>query len=95
LTQAEPPHCSGLYCKEKHNFRASLQNGFRFPALFEALSFVNNGNVRRVGGLAHINNGLGYLENSYTLASVNAFNAAYNKDRNTALATTRSIVLQH
>ncbi len=65
---------------EKHNFRASIQNGFRFPALFEALSFVNNGNVRRVGGLPYINEGLGYLENSYTLASVNTFNAAVNKD---------------
>lgn len=70
---------------EKHNFRASFQNGFRFPALFEALSFVNNGNVRRVGGLSYINNGLGYLENSYTLSSVNAFNAAYNKDRDPSL----------
>lgn len=70
---------------EKHNFRASFQNGFRFPALFEALSFVNNGNVRRVGGLSYINEGLGYLENSYTLASVNAFNAAYNKDRDASL----------
>ncbi|WEK36292.1 MAG: TonB-dependent receptor [Candidatus Pseudobacter hemicellulosilyticus] len=70
---------------EKHNFRASFQNGFRFPALFEAMSFVNNGNVRRVGGLSYINEGLGYLENSYTLASVNAFNAAYNKDRDPAL----------
>ena len=65
---------------EKHNFRASIQNGFRFPALFEALSFVNNGNVRRVGGLEYINEGLGYLENSYTLTSVNNFNAAVNKD---------------
>lgn len=65
---------------EKHNFRASWQNGFRFPALFEALSFVNNGNVRRVGGLAYINEGLGYLENSYTLASINTFNNAVNKD---------------
>jgi iron complex outermembrane receptor protein len=65
---------------EKHNFRASIQNGFRFPALFEALSFVNNGNVRRVGGLSYINEGLGYLENSYTLRSVNTFNAAVNKD---------------
>ena len=65
---------------EKHNFRASYQNGFRFPALFEALSFVNNGNVRRVGGLSFINEGLGYLDNSYTLASVNSFNAAVNKD---------------
>lgn len=65
---------------QKHNFRASFQNGFRFPALFEALSFVNNGNVRRVGGLSYINEGLGYLENSYTLTSVNTFNAKVNAD---------------
>lgn len=65
---------------KKHNFRATFQNGFRFPALFEALSFVNNGNVRRVGGLSYINEGLGYLDNSYTLTSVNTFNAAVNKD---------------
>ena len=72
---------------EKHNFRASYQNGFRFPALFEALSFVNNGNVRRVGGLPYINEGLGYLDNSYTLVSVNAFNAAVNKDLVTGLTS--------
>ncbi|HET9430322.1 MAG TPA: TonB-dependent receptor, partial [Chitinophagaceae bacterium] len=46
----------------------------------EAISFVNNGNVRRVGGLSYINEGLGYLDNSYTLASVNAFNAKVNSD---------------
>jgi iron complex outermembrane recepter protein len=61
---------------ENHNFRASYQNGFRFPSLFEALSFVNNGNVRRVGGLARVNEGLGFLENSYTLTSIDQFNAA-------------------
>ncbi|MCY7352694.1 MAG: TonB-dependent receptor [Cytophagaceae bacterium] len=65
---------------EKHNFRLSYQNGFRFPALFEALSFVNNTNVRRVGGLARVNEGLGYLENSYTLASIDNFTAAVNAD---------------
>ena len=65
---------------QKHHFRISFQNGFRFPALFEAVSFVNNGNVRRVGGLAYINEGLGYLDNSYTLSSVNTFNAAVNRD---------------
>jgi len=64
--------------KENHNFRASFQNGFRFPSLFEALSFVNNGNVRRVGGLARVNQGIGFLENSYTLTSIDAFNAAVN-----------------
>ncbi|RPE13992.1 TonB-dependent receptor [Chitinophaga lutea] len=75
------PRIAAVYTlAQKHNFRASWQNGFRFPALFEALSFVNNGNVRRVGGLSYINEGLGYLENSYTLASVNTFNNAVNRD---------------
>ncbi|WP_116789029.1 TonB-dependent receptor [Flavobacterium psychrotrophum] len=64
--------------KQNHNFRASFQNGFRFPSLFEALSFVNNGNVRRVGGLARVNDGIGFLENSYTLTSIDQFNAAVN-----------------
>lgn len=74
------PRIAAVYTlAKKHNFRASFQNGFRFPALFEALSFVNNGNVRRVGGLPYINDGLGYLDNSYTLTSVNTFNAAVNK----------------
>lgn len=75
------PRIAAVYTLAKnHNFRVSYQNGFRFPALFEALSFVNNGNVRRVGGLSYINDGLGYLENSYTLASINNFNAAVNTD---------------
>ncbi len=77
---------------EKHNFRLSYQNGFRFPALFEALSFVNNGNVRRVGGLPYINEGLGYLDNSYTLASVNVFNAAVNKDVTNGLSANEAAV---
>jgi outer membrane receptor protein involved in Fe transport len=41
---------------------------------------VNNGNVRRVGGLLKANEGLGYLENSYTLASIDQFISAVNKD---------------
>ena len=65
---------------KQHNFRASFQNGYRFPSLFEALSFVNNGNVRRVGGLSKVNDGLGYLENSYTLASIDKFTSAVNAD---------------
>jgi outer membrane receptor protein involved in Fe transport len=75
------PRIAAVYTlKEKHNIRASYQNGYRFPALFEALSFLNNTGVRRVGGLEDINKGLGYLENSYTLESVDAFNAAVNAD---------------
>lgn len=65
---------------EKHNIRFTYQNGFRFPSLFEALSYVNNAGVRRVGGLARVNEGLGYLENSYTLASLNNFTSAVNTD---------------
>lgn len=65
---------------EKHNFRFTYQNGFRFPSLFEALSYINNAGVRRVGGLARVNEGLGYLENSYTLASLNNFTSAVNTD---------------
>jgi outer membrane receptor protein involved in Fe transport len=65
---------------QKHNFRISYQNGYRFPALFEALSFLNNASVRRVGGLARVNEGIGFLENSYTLASIDVFTAAVNAD---------------
>lgn len=70
------PRLAAVYTfKEKHNFRFTYQLGYRFPALFEALSFVNNGRVRRVGSLSYIDQGLGYLENSYTQTSVVNFNA--------------------
>lgn len=75
------PRISLVYSPvNQHNFRVSFQNGYRFPSLFEALSFVNNGNVRRVGGLSMANEGLGYLENSYTLASIDQFIGAVNRD---------------
>ena len=81
------PRVAAVYTvAEKHNVRASYQNGWRFPALFEALSFVNNGNVRRVGGLARVNEGLGYLENSYTLTSLDNFTAAVNASVASGLA---------
>jgi outer membrane receptor protein involved in Fe transport len=73
------PRLAAVYTvAEKHNFRASYQNGWRFPSLFEALSFVNNGNVRRVGGLARVNEGLNYLQDSYTRTSIDRFNTAVN-----------------
>ncbi|MDV2460284.1 energy transducer TonB [Elizabethkingia anophelis] len=75
------PRVSVVYSPvNQHNFRVSFQNGFRFPSLFEALSFVNNGNVRRVGGLPMVNEGLGYLDNSYTLSSIDRFTSAVNAD---------------
>jgi hypothetical protein len=71
---------------EKHNFRFTFQKGYRFPALFEALSYVNNGRVKRVGILPVINEGLGYRENSYTQTSVAIFNAAVKTAGNTDAA---------
>src|SRR6478609_4203725 len=71
------PRLAAVYTlAEKHNFRFTFQQGYRFPALFEALSYVNNGRVKRVGILPVINEGLGYRDNSYTQSSVAVFNAA-------------------
>ena len=81
------PRLAAVYTvKEKHNFRFTFQQGYRFPALFEALSYVNNGRVKRVGILPIINQGLGYRDNSYTQTSVAAFNAAVKLAGNTDAA---------
>jgi len=81
------PRLAGVFTPvENHNFRFTFQQGYRFPALFEALSYVNNGRVKRVGSLSYINEGLGYLENSYTQASVINFNAAVSAQGNTDAA---------
>jgi iron complex outermembrane receptor protein len=78
------PRIAAVYTVNKnHNFRITYQQGYRFPALFEALSYVNNGRVKRVGSLSYINEGLGYLENSYTQSSVVNFNAAVKTAGNT------------
>ena len=82
------PRLAAVYTvNENHNFRFTFQNGYRFPSLFEALSYVNNGRVKRVGSLPFINEGLGYLENSYTQASVANFNAAVNAAPGSASGT--------
>lgn len=89
------PRIAAVYtANQKHNFRATYQQGYRFPALFEALSYVNNGRVKRVGSLSYINEGLGYLENSYTQASVVNFNAVVSAAGNSdsaALANGNSL----
>lgn len=85
------PRVAAVYTtpNQRHNFRASWQNGFRFPSLFEAYSFVNNGNVRRVGGLAFIEEGLGYFKNSFLTSSATAFTTAVNKALNADPSLTR------
>jgi iron complex outermembrane receptor protein len=81
------PRLAAVYTvAKKHNFRATFQKGYRFPALFEALSYVNNGRVKRVGILPIINEGLGFRDNSYTQPSVAAFNAAVKAAGNTDAA---------
>jgi iron complex outermembrane recepter protein len=76
--KVNPRLAAVLTVNKVHNFRASWQNGFRFPSLFEAYSFVNNGGVKRVGGLPIVEQGLGYYTNSVLTNSVNAFNTAIN-----------------
>lgn len=71
---------------ERHNFRLSYQNGYRFPSLFEAFSNVNSGGVKRVGGLPLLAQGI--FERSYFRTSVDAFQAAINTDVNTNGLTT-------
>jgi hypothetical protein len=90
------PRFAAVYTVNKnHNFRITYQQGYRFPALFEALSYVNNGRVKRVGSLSYINEGLGYLENSYTQSSVVNFNAAVKAAGNTneAALANRSLLV--
>ena len=78
------PRIAAVYTyKTHHNFRVTFQQGYRYPSLFEALSYVNNGRVKRVGSLPFINEGLGYLNNSYTQVSVVSFNAAVAAQGNT------------
>lgn len=86
------PRLAVVYSPNKTNsIRLSAQNGYRFPALFEALSYVNNGGVRRVGGLAKVNEGLGYLENSFTQTSIDAFQAAVKASIKGGLSTSAAI----
>ena len=81
------PRLAAVYSPaDNHNFRFTFQQGYRFPSLFEALSYVNNGRVKRVGSLSFIDEGLGYLENSYTQASVINFNNAVAAAGNTDAA---------
>lgn len=95
------PRIAAVYSPDKsNNFRFTYQQGYRFPGLFEALSYVNNGRVKRVGSLPYINEGLGYLDNSYTRASGVIFNAAVNAavaagaDHNEAALANRNLLVK-
>ncbi|HTQ29401.1 MAG TPA: TonB-dependent receptor, partial [Puia sp.] len=80
------PRIAIVYSPEQqHNFRISFQNGYRFPTLFEGFAYVNNGGVRRLGGLPVVSQHLGVFENSYLNTSVTAFKNAVNADVNNGL----------
>jgi outer membrane receptor protein involved in Fe transport len=65
---------------KKQSVRISAQNGYRFPSIFEAFSNINSGGRRRVGGLPVMSSGV--FENSYTQASITAFQRAVQGDVN-------------
>ncbi|MDU0372654.1 TonB-dependent receptor [Hymenobacter endophyticus] len=76
------PRFTAVYSPtQRHNFRVSYQSGYRFPSLFEGFSNVNSGQVKRIGGLRVMSDGV--FENSYLRSSIDAFNAAVTRDRNT------------
>ncbi|GAA4032902.1 TonB-dependent receptor [Hymenobacter glaciei] len=72
----------------RHNFRLSYQSGYRFPSLFEGFSNVNSGQVKRIGGLRVMSDGV--FENSYLRSSIDRFNAAVTAGINGALSQTRT-----
>jgi outer membrane receptor protein involved in Fe transport len=71
----------------QQNFRLSYQSGYRFPSLFEGFSNVNSGQVKRIGGLRVMSDGV--FENSYLRTSIDAFNNAVTAaiNANTSAAT--------
>lgn len=85
------PRVSAVYTfKKKQNLRFSFQTGYRFPSLFEAFSFVNNGGVRRVGGLAFVESGLGYFKNSYLTSTADKFSTAVTVSKNAGATQTQA-----
>lgn len=76
---------------QRHNIRASYQNGYRYPSIFEAYSNVNSGGVKRVGGLRVMSDGI--FEYSWLKSSIDAFQAAVTRDINT-LGLTKSASIE-
>lgn len=75
------PRLAMVYSPTKqHNIRASVQNGYRFPSIFEAFSNINSGGRKRIGGLPVMSSGI--FENSYTQTSITTFQSAVQNDVN-------------
>lgn len=80
---------------EKHNFRVSVQNGYRFPTLFEGFSAVNNGGVYRYGGIDILTKDKRLFENSYVRSTVDAFQKANLNDVNNNGKTQNQAILDN
>jgi outer membrane receptor protein involved in Fe transport len=65
----------------KQSFRFSIQNGYRFPSIFEGFSNINSGGRKRIGGLPIMSSGI--FESSYTQASITQYQRAVQLDVNT------------
>ncbi|SDK44132.1 iron complex outermembrane recepter protein [Catalinimonas alkaloidigena] len=90
------PRVSVVYtANEVHNFRVSYQNGYRFPTIFEGFSYVNNGGIRRLGGLPLMSQRDQIFENSYVRSSVDAFQKAVVSDVNTLGLTREEAALKN
>lgn len=77
------PRIAAVYTiASNHNFRISYQNGYRFPTLFESFSYVDNGGIKRLGGLRVMSEYFGVIENSWVRSSQDAFIKAVNTDVN-------------
>lgn len=75
------PRVAVVYSPKKQLYlRTAYQSGYRFPSIFEGFSNVNSGGVKRVGGLPVMSQGI--FEQSYTKASIDAFQVAVNSDVN-------------
>jgi len=75
-----------------HTVRFSVQNGFRFPSIFEAFSNINSGGRKRVGGLPVMSSGV--FENSYTQASITQFQKTVQTDVNTGGLTVSNAIIK-
>lgn len=86
------PRIAAVYSlHDKYHFRVSYQNGFRFPTLFEGFSFVDNGGIKRLGGLEVLSKDLHIHENSYTRISQDDFNNGVKADVNAGLSEEQAI----
>ncbi|NGP77017.1 TonB-dependent receptor plug domain-containing protein [Balneolaceae bacterium YR4-1] len=66
--------------REKHYFRFSFQNGFRYPTVREQFINSNLGKARLLGGLSQINGNYELPLNAFTVQSVEDFNRAVSLD---------------